>query len=201
MPEKAKEMEVLQFMHDRLTSEMGDACPRQDQFFPIPSSGNSKLILLQMQTAIDQVRAESRTAAEELVFFNQIFLFIILGLLLSLNIAAGWLLHYNYRLTLIPLAQLARRLKHVNRDIPESIHDTAEEMKKDLKEALHSPDITQISQSIMSFCGDIEAKNKSWMRFSLLMKKQVSSITAILKSILLLMLSEPSASEQVFLLP
>jgi len=69
MPEKAKEMEVLQFMHDRLTSEMGDACPRQDQFFPIPSSGNSKLILLQMQTAIDQVRAESRTAAEELVFF------------------------------------------------------------------------------------------------------------------------------------
>jgi len=42
MPEKAKEMEVLQFMHDRLTSEMGDACPRQDQFFPIPSSGNSK---------------------------------------------------------------------------------------------------------------------------------------------------------------
>jgi len=68
MPEKAKEMEVLQFMHDRLTSEMGDACPRQDQFFPIPSSGNSKLILLQMQTAIDQVRAESRTAAEELVF-------------------------------------------------------------------------------------------------------------------------------------
>jgi len=159
-PEKAREKEVLQFMHDRLAVEIGDACPRQDELFPIPSNDNSELLSLQMQTAIDEVRAESRSAAEQLVFFNQIFLFIILGLLLSLNIGAGWLLHYNYRLTLIPLAQLAQRLKRINRDIPESIHDTAEEMKKELNETMHSPDITQITQSIMSFCGDIEAKNK-----------------------------------------
>lgn len=33
-------------------------------------------------------------------------------------------------------------------------------MKKELTETEHSSDITQITKSIMSFCGDIEAKNK-----------------------------------------
>ena len=70
------------------------------------------------------------------------------------------MLHNNYRQTLIPLAQLVGQLKLLNRNLPESIRDTAAEMKKDLTETGHSSDIAQITESIMKFCSDIDAKNK-----------------------------------------
>ena len=82
-------------------------------------------------------------------------------MLLTLSITAGWLLHNNYRKTLLPLAQISGQLKLLNRDIPESIHDTAKEIKKELTETeAYSSEIAQITESIMGFCDDIEEKNK-----------------------------------------
>ena len=94
------------------------------------------------------------------VVINRFFLFFILAVLLTLSITAGWLLHNNYKQTLLPLAQISGQLKLLNRDLPESIHDTAVEIKKELTETEYSSEITQITKSIMGFCDDIEEKNK-----------------------------------------
>ncbi|TCD47390.1 GGDEF domain-containing protein [Chlorobium sp. N1] len=151
---------ILRFMYDRLVGQMEEACLKHVPVIPVPTVANSELVGIQLDSAIERVKAEARESMERLVLFNHLFLFFILALLLTLNIVAGWVLHYNYRLTLIPLGQLVEQLKLVNRDIPESIHDTAEEMKKELTSSAHSRDITQITESIMNFCGDLEAKNK-----------------------------------------
>ena len=119
-----------------------------------------EIFRLEVEKNIEKAKKESKNATVKLVVINEFFLFFILAVLLTLSITAGWLLHNNYRQTLIPLAQLVGQLKLLNKNIPESIHDTAEEMKKELTGTEHSSDITQITKSIMSFCGDIEAKNK-----------------------------------------
>jgi diguanylate cyclase (GGDEF)-like protein len=159
---------VLLFMYDKLAVEMKAAGLKN---FPVLNAArqnspamlaleNLELFRYELENTIQKTGLESRDAADKLVDINHFFLFFILSILLSLSITAGWLLHNNYRQTLIPLAQLASQLKMINRNIPESIHETAEEMKKELTETEPSSDITQITESIMSFCGDIEAKNK-----------------------------------------
>ncbi|NHQ61128.1 GGDEF domain-containing protein [Chlorobium sp. BLA1] len=159
---------VLLFMYDKLAVEMKDAglntlpvlhAARQNSP-ALLALENLELFRFELDNTIQKVDLETRGAADKLVDINHFFLFFILAILLTLSITAGWLLHNNYRQTLIPLAQLASQLKLINRNIPESIHDTAEEMKKELTETEPSSDITQITESIMSFCGDIEAKNK-----------------------------------------
>lgn len=159
---------VILFMYDKLAVEMKAAglnnlpvlhAARQNSPAMLALE-NFELFRFELDNTIQKVDLESRGAADKLVDINHFFLFFILAILLSLSITAGWLLHNNYRQTLIPLAQLASQLKLINRNIPESIHDTAEEMKKELTETDSSSDITQVAESIMSFCGDIEAKNK-----------------------------------------
>jgi len=121
---------------------------------------NLERFTLELQQSIETAKVASKEASVQLLVINEFFLFFILVVLLSLSITAGWMLHNNYRQTLIPLAQLVAQLKLLNRNIPESIRDTAAEMKKELTDADHSSDITQITESIMKFCGDIDAKNK-----------------------------------------
>lgn len=121
---------------------------------------NIEVFMNELQKAIEMARIESKEASKQLVVINEFFLFFILSVLLTLSMTAGWLLHNNYRQTLVPLAQLAGQLKLLDRDIPESIHYTSEEIKKELIESDHSSDFTQITESIMSFCDEIELKNK-----------------------------------------
>ncbi len=121
---------------------------------------NLGLFMRELDKSIEQAKVASKEASVRLVVINEFFLFFILAVLLTLSITAGWILHNNYRQTLIPLAQLVGQLKLLNRNIPESIRDTAEEMKKDLTVSGHSSDIDQITVSIMKFCSDIDAKNK-----------------------------------------
>ncbi len=129
--------------------------------WPAALSGkNLEQFTLELQKSIETAKIESKKASVQLLIINEYFLFFILVVLLSLSITAGWMLHNNYRQTLIPLAQLVAQLKLLNRNIPESIRDTAAEMKKELTDTDHSSDITQITESIMKFCGDIDAKNK-----------------------------------------
>ncbi len=160
--------EVLYLMYEKLLVQMQQA--GLEHFASLPAASESwqaqltgknlELFKHELDKNIEKSKIASKDAAVKLVVINEFFLFFILAVLLTLSITAGWLLHNNYRQTLIPLAQLVGQLKLLNRNIPESIHDTAEEMKKELTETEHSSDITQITKSIMSFCGDIEAKNK-----------------------------------------
>ncbi len=167
-PPAADNSEALHLMYKKLLVQMQNA--GLEHFASIPAANenwqaqlagkNLELFKLELDKNIEKAKIASKDAAVKLVVINEFFLFFILAVLLTLSITAGWLLHNNYRQTLIPLAQLVGQLKLLNRNIPESIHDTAEEMKKELTETEHSSDITQITTSIMSFCGDIEAKNK-----------------------------------------
>ena len=168
LPSVDRNSEVLHLMYEKLLVQMQQA--GLEHFASIPAANenwqaqltgkNLELFKLELDKNIEKAKIASKDAAVKLVVINEFFLFFILAVLLTLSITAGWLLHNNYRQTLIPLAQLVGQLKLLNRNIPESIHDTAEEMKKELTETEHSSDITQITKSIMSFCGDIEAKNK-----------------------------------------
>ena len=159
---------VLRLIYEKLLVQMQDAelqpvapmhADRQN-WTVVLTGENLELFRFGLENTIDKAKVETKVAADELVVINQFFLFFILAVLLTLSITAGWLLHNNYRQTLLPLAQLSGQLKLLNRDIPESIHDTAEEIKKELAETEYSSDITQITESIMSFCGEIEEKNK-----------------------------------------
>ncbi|TLU84880.1 MAG: GGDEF domain-containing protein [Chlorobium sp.] len=160
--------EVLLFMYNKILSQMREAGLHphtsfhlsQESWPTLLAGDNLKLFSLELEKNIDKAKVESKNASIKLLVINEFFLFFILAVLLTLSITAGWMLHNNYRETLIPLAQLVGQLKLLNRNIPESIHDTAEEMKKELTEMDYSNDITQITRSIMNFCGDIEAKNK-----------------------------------------
>jgi len=159
---------VLRLIYEKLLVQMQDAglqpvapmhADRQN-WAVVLTGENLELFRFGLENTIDKAKIETKAAADELVVINQFFLFFILAVLLTLSITAGWLLHNNYRQTLLPLAQLSGQLKLLNRELPESIHDTAEEIKKELTETEYSSDITQITESIMSFCGEIEKKNK-----------------------------------------
>ncbi len=160
--------EALFVMYEKLLTEMHEAGLKpftsmqltRESWPTMSTAENLELFRLDLEKGIEKAKIESKNASVKLVVINEFFLFFILAVLLTLSIVAGWMLHNNYRQTLIPLAQLAGQLKLINSNIPESIHDTAEEMKKELTETEYSSDITQVTQSIMSFCGDIEAKNK-----------------------------------------
>jgi diguanylate cyclase (GGDEF)-like protein len=160
--------EVLLFMYEKLLTEMHEASLQpfasmlltRENWPTLFAGKNLELFRLDLEKSIEKAKIESKNASVKLVVINEFFLLFILAVLLMLSITAGWMLHNNYRQTLIPLSQLAGQLKLLNRNIPESIHDIAEEMKKELTDTEYSSDITQVTRSIMSFCGDIEAKNK-----------------------------------------
>ena len=160
--------EVLLFMYEKLLTEMHEASLQpfasmrltRESWPTLFAGKNLELFRLDLEKSIEKAKVESKDASVKLVVINEFFLLFILVVLLMLSITAGWMLHNNYRQTLIPLSQLAGQLKLLNRNIPESIHDIAEEMKKELTDTEYSSDITQVTRSIMSFCGDIEAKNK-----------------------------------------
>ena len=159
---------ALFFTLEKLLAEMPDAgfkppasmYAAKDRWPGVLAGDNIDVFMRELQKAIEMARIESKEASKQLVVINEFFLFFILSVLLTLSITAGWLLHNNYRQTLVPLAQLVGQLKLLDRDIPESIHTTSEEIKKELIESDHSSDITQITESIMSFCDEIELKNK-----------------------------------------
>ncbi|NTV61440.1 MAG: GGDEF domain-containing protein [Chlorobiaceae bacterium] len=159
---------MLRFMEGKLALELKKAgiaplppliVNKEGNLVPLTGE-NFETFRAALQNSIETARSKSAETTAGLVTVNQYFLFFILALLLALSLTAGWQLHLNYRQTLIPLAQLAEQMKLLNRNIPESIHDTAEEIKKELAEASRSSDITQITESIMDFFAEIEAKNK-----------------------------------------
>ncbi|MCE1274851.1 MAG: GGDEF domain-containing protein, partial [Chlorobiales bacterium] len=87
---------------------------------------------------------------------------VFIALLMSMIVlAGGHLLVSNYRHSLLPMNMLARRLTQLNRDLPESVHDTAEAATTILCDpSSPSPEIRYITESVAGLCRDIEEKNK-----------------------------------------
>jgi len=118
------------------------------------------MIALELDDVVLQTAIEVRLASEKVYDAVQQFFFVLLSLLISIIIFAGWLIASNYRQTVMPLNQLAEKLRLLNEELPESFHDTAEEVKKDIRPDAFSKDVNQITDSIVRFCQNIELKNK-----------------------------------------
>lgn len=90
---------------------------------------------------------------------NYYLVFIAL-LLMCIVLTAGRLIISNYRHSLIPLQQLAFRLSKMNRNLPESVHDTAEAAETILTDPEPSAEIRSVTESVAGLCHDIEEKNR-----------------------------------------
>jgi diguanylate cyclase (GGDEF)-like protein len=90
---------------------------------------------------------------------NYYLVFITL-LLISVVLTGGRLIISNYRRSIIPLNQLARRLTLLNYNLPESLHDTAEAAKTLLSDEDPSAEMRSVTESVASMCQDIEEKNR-----------------------------------------
>lgn len=117
-------------------------------------------VLRRVNQLLPFVENQSRASALALVSNDEYFLFFILAVLLGVSMSAGWLLHHHYKMTMLPLSQLVNQLKLLNSNLPESIRSTAEEMKRELIESGHSRDIAEVTESIVRFCSEIDAKNR-----------------------------------------
>ena len=124
------------------------------------AGNNISLMILELDDVILRTAIDVRLAAEKVYDTVQLFFFIVLAILVVIIISAGWVIVSNYRQTVIPLNQLAEKLRMVNEELPESFHDTAEEVKKNIRPEEFSSDVNQITDSIVSFCQNIELKNK-----------------------------------------
>ncbi|MCG8345109.1 MAG: GGDEF domain-containing protein [Chlorobiales bacterium] len=124
------------------------------------AGNNISLMILELDDVILRTAIDVRLAADKVYDTVQLFFFIVLAILVVIIISAGWVIVSNYRQTVIPLNQLAEKLRMVNEELPESFHDTAEEVKKNIRPEEFSSDVNQITDSIVSFCQNIELKNK-----------------------------------------
>ncbi|MCW8796597.1 MAG: GGDEF domain-containing protein [Chlorobium sp.] len=118
------------------------------------------MIALELDDVVFQTAIEVRQAGQKVYDTVQQFFFVVLSVLIAIIIFAGWLIVSNYRQTVMPLNQLADKLRLLNEELPESFHDTAEEVKKDTRPDEFSKDVNQITDSIVRFCQNIEVKNK-----------------------------------------
>ncbi len=124
------------------------------------AGNNISLMILELDDVILQTAIDVRLSGNKVYDTVQFFFFIALTVLVLIIISAGWVIFSNYRQTVMPLNQLAERLRMLNVELPESFHDTAEEVKKNIRREEFSSDVNEITDSIVRFCQDIELKNK-----------------------------------------
>ncbi len=122
--------------------------------------GTISHMLLQLDDVILQVSLELHHAHEQNADSIQRFLFIVLLILLLFSGASAALVIKNYRQTVIPLNRLAGTLGQLNKDLPESIRDTAEDVRKSCPGSGLSSDINRITDTIVTFCHDLDIKNR-----------------------------------------
>jgi diguanylate cyclase (GGDEF)-like protein len=127
---------------------------------PTVSRESLGLMLIELDAMISttarSIGLSSQTVESSLHFY---LVFIVL-LLITIVLAAGRLLVSNYRHSLQPLNQLAQRLTQLNRNLPESVHDTAVAATNILTDPSPSPEIRYVTESVAGLCRDIEEKNK-----------------------------------------
>lgn len=152
MPELASWMKSRQLVLEKMLTDIetkGEA-----------AGNNIPLMILELDDVILQAAIDVKLSNDKVYDAVQLFFFIVLAVLIIIIISAGWLIVSNYRQTVMPLNQLAEKLRMLNEELPESFHDTAEEVKKNIRREEFSSDVNQITDSIVRFCQDIELKNK-----------------------------------------
>ncbi len=118
------------------------------------------LLLIEMDGLISGTAKKISTANQMIAASLHAFLVFIVLSLFAILLAAWRLLVSNYRHSLLPLHQLANRLTQLNRNIPESVHDTAEAASTILSDPEPSAEIRYVTESVAGLCRDIEEKNK-----------------------------------------
>ncbi|MBO8092680.1 MAG: GGDEF domain-containing protein [Prosthecochloris sp.] len=153
MPGLAEWLRSQQLMLNRWLDGMNNDA------YPDPDS-TITMMLLQLDDVILETSMELQHSHERISSSIQFFLFIVLFVLLMFAVSATGIITVNYRKTVLPLNRLAGRLRSCNKDLPESIHDTVEDVRRHYSHDTFSHDIHQISHSIVTFCQDLEQKNK-----------------------------------------
>jgi len=119
------------------------------------------LILIELDALIESTARSISIGGESIEVSLHYYLVFIALLMSMIVLAGGHLLVSNYRHSLLPMNMLARRLTELNRDLPESVHDTAEAATTILCDpSSPSPEIRYITESVAGLCRDIEEKNK-----------------------------------------
>ncbi|MBV5327827.1 MAG: GGDEF domain-containing protein [Chlorobium sp.] len=121
---------------------------------------NITLLRLELENMINKTKESVRERREYFVFANNLFLFFTFVVLVGLCLWEGLLLIRHYRVQSAPLFQLSGRLAAFNRNLPESIQETADKIKTDMKFMPHSFEIGQITETLVSLCEDVAVKSK-----------------------------------------
>lgn len=141
-------------------SELGEWLMKKKPITGIVNRETLQLIVVDLDEMIvamtSQIAEENDMVGLSLTYY----LVFITILLLFIVLAGGRLLASNYRHSIIPLHQLSQRLMQLNRDLPESLHDTAEAAEDMLTGPNPSAEMRSVTSSVASLCHDIEAKNK-----------------------------------------
>ncbi|NTU68219.1 MAG: GGDEF domain-containing protein [Chlorobiaceae bacterium] len=118
------------------------------------------LMLIELDTMISASIRKIADSSSSIVSALHLFMVFIGATLFTIVFATGRLMLSNYRHLLVPLNHLANRLTQLNRNIPESIHETAEATSTILSDPDPSPDLRYVTESVAGLCRDIEEKNK-----------------------------------------
>ncbi|MBM3163069.1 MAG: GGDEF domain-containing protein [Chlorobi bacterium] len=163
-----KSAKVMQFMLGKVLESAEAAGEKEISGALIQKRGglqpfadaDREIFLLALDNSIGKAETEVHRALDACIRISNIFVMTVLVLFILL-ITGSWREFYRtYTMTLIPLSRLSEKIGTINRCIPESIHETAEDIRNDLTLSPHSRDICRITDTMAEFCMDIEAKNK-----------------------------------------
>ena len=119
------------------------------------------VMLVELDEMIATIGRKIAISNEGIVTSLHYYLVFIILTLFLIVLTGGRLLISNYRYSLLPLNMLAQHLTQLNRNIPESVHETAEAASNILTDpAATSPEVRYVTESVADLCRDIEEKNK-----------------------------------------
>jgi len=134
---------------------------KQRKSLSVPVSRETlQIMLVDMDDMIVKMNARITAENDLLATSLNYYLVFITLLLIIVMLAGGRLIASNYRRSIIPLNQLAHRLTLLNRNLPESVHDTAEAAETLLNDQDPSAEIRSVTESVAGLCHDIEEKNR-----------------------------------------
>jgi diguanylate cyclase (GGDEF)-like protein len=119
-----------------------------------------QIMIVDMDEMISRTSNKINTGNAAIVSNLLIYLVFIMMVQVVIVLTGGRLLVSNYRHSLLPLHLLAHRLTQLNKNLPESVHDTAEAARNILTNPDPSPEIRYVTESVAGLCSDIEEKNK-----------------------------------------
>jgi diguanylate cyclase (GGDEF)-like protein len=124
------------------------------------SSDSLQIMIVDMDELILKTANKINSGGASIVSNLLMYLVFIMMVQVIIVLTGGRLLVSNYRHSLLPLHLLAHRLTQLNKNLPESVHDTAEAARNILTDPDPSPEIRYVTESVAGLCNDIEEKNR-----------------------------------------